>query len=290
MIDFHLHSTASDGYLAPRELANYLLLSGVTTFALTDHDSIGGNAEICQAATELGLTCISGIELSCLLGESTIHLLGYFQEPEPTVLRERLTEIQRWRAERNPRIIEKLQTLGFPITLELAQAESTDGGQLGRPHIARALLKLKAVKTQDEAFSKYLGNGKAAYVEKDRLQLPDAVKLVHEAGGVAILAHPMIYKDLVTKASLTRFIQKVIETGIDGIEAHYPEHSIPDRVRIEKECLARNLLVTGGSDFHGPVNGYLQPGKGMGDLKVPDSILKPLLDRIAERYAARTVT
>ncbi|MDK9700385.1 MAG: PHP domain-containing protein [bacterium] len=286
MIDLHLHSTASDGFLTPRELANYLQHRGVSAFALTDHDTMHGNSEVFDEALKLGLTCIPGIELSCLFEKYSIHLLGYFQEPLPGLLQERLIDIQRWRAERNPRIIEKLQSLGFPVTMLMAEREASDGGQIGRPHIARALLKLNIVKSQEEAFNKYLGSGKPAYVEKDRLQLIEAVQLIHAAGGAAILAHPMIYP-FVSKLTLSRFLNKAIETGIDGIEAHYPEHSIPVRLRIERECVKRNLLFTGGSDFHGPVTGPLQPGIGMGDLKVPEMVLQPLLERITERHAAR---
>ncbi len=269
-IDLHLHSTASDGYLSPCELMRFVQENGVTLCSLTDHDTLDGVAEAIAEADRIGLRCIPGIELSCLIETKSVHLLAYFNRVAPPLLVEKLAEIQRWRAERNPKMVAKLQALGFSITMDQVASEA-GGGQIGRPHIARVLLQQGAVKTIDEAFEKFLTPGKPAYVEKDRLFLKDAVKLVHDAGGIAVLAHPLVY-NFMQPTLLKWLVNIAIEAKIDGVEAFYTDHRQHQRKAIEQLTQEAGLLVSGGSDFHGPINGLVKPGIGYGDLKIPDYV------------------
>ena len=284
MIDLHLHSSASDGLLNPAELVSYAKSRGITVCALTDHDTMDGVAEAMSQAEKEGVTCLAGIELSCSVAGKSLHLLGYFRDAAPAVMAERLVEIQQWRAERNPKMVAKLQMLGINITMDDVREEA-NGGILGRPHIARVMVKRSIVKTPDEAFDKYLGYGKPAYVEKKRLSLEDAVALVHRSGGAAILAHPLVYH-FMKPTLLSWILQAARDAGADGAEAFYPEHKTAHRRRIIHKCEELGLLVTGGSDFHGPRHGMLQPGIGTGDLLVPAERVEPLLQCIERRQKA----
>ncbi len=279
MTDLHLHSTASDGYLSPGDLMRYVKESGVKLCALTDHDTMDGIAEASEVAIQIGIRCISGIELSCLSDDKSVHLLGYFNCIAPATLMKELVEIQKWRAKRNPKMLDKLQELGISISMNEVKQEA-NGGQIGRPHIARAMIKKGVVRNLDEAFEKYLGNGKPAYIEKDRLSLHDAVTLVHNSGGIAILAHPMVY-NFVNHSTVGLLCDASVKAGVDGIEAYYTEHKKADRKRIEHLTKRAGLLVTGGSDFHGPTTGFVQPGRGYGDLALPEEYITEFLAKIA---------
>lgn len=279
MIDLHLHTTASDGLLSPKDLIHYIHSLKISVCAVTDHDTNEGVLEAVTEAKRIGVHCVSGIELSCLVGKDSVHLLGYFFDEQPEPLSSKVKqEIQQWRAERNPKMIQKLQDLGFEIQMEDVLAEAK-GGQVGRPHIARALVKIGAVKDIDEAFDLYLGEGKAAYVDKVRMDLRDGVNLIHKSGGAAILAHPFVYP-FIKEYGLKRFIRTAKDYGVDGVEAYYSEHTTSQRRRLERYAMEFGLIVTGGSDFHGPVDSELQPGKGLGNLLVPDELVQPLMERI----------
>ncbi|MCX7835610.1 MAG: PHP domain-containing protein [bacterium] len=279
MIDLHLHTTASDGLLTPKDLVRYIHSLQISACAVTDHDTNEGVAEAIDEAKRIGMCCLSGIELSCLIGNESVHLLGYFLEEQPEPLNSIVkNEIQRWRAERNPKMVEKLQNLGFPIQMNDVLAEA-NGGQIGRPHLARVLVKIGVVKSVDEAFDLYLAEGRPAYVDKIRMELKDGVQLIHESGGAAILAHPFVYP-FIKAYGLKRLVRTAKENGVDGIEAYYSEHTTSQRRRLERYAMEFGLIVTGGSDFHGPIDGQLQPGKGLGNLNVPDELLQPLMDRI----------
>lgn len=250
-IDLHTHSNASDGTLPPREVVRLAKERGLQALALTDHDTIDGLAEAVTAGQELGLEVIPGVEISArhAHGLGSMHILGYFLDYKSELLAQRLAVLKQARKDRNPQIIAKLNGLGIPITL--AQVERISGsGQMGRPHIARALYEGGRVRSIQEAFDLYLGNNGLAYVSKFRFPPDEAIGMIRDAGGLAVLAHPFTL-GLHTFESLRPLLQELMVLGLAGLECYYPEHS-PEQQALYLS-LARNLglLITGGSDFHG---------------------------------------
>jgi predicted metal-dependent phosphoesterase TrpH len=249
-VDLHTHSNASDGTLPPRDLVRLAKERGLAALALTDHDTIDGLPQAVAAGVEWGIEIIPGVEISAKhTTQSSMHILGYFLDYENGILAQRLAVLKQARLDRNPQIIAKLRGRGFPITMEEVERIS-GGGQVGRPHIARALLESGQVRSIQEAFDIYLGNNGLAYVNKYRFPPPEAIAMIREAKGIAVLAHPFTL-GLHTAETLRPVLQNLKALGLAGIECYYPEHS-PDREALYLS-LARELglLITGGSDFHG---------------------------------------
>jgi len=248
-VDLHTHSTASDGSLPPREVVRLARERGLAAVALTDHDTIDGLEEAVAAGAELGVEVIPGVEISAKHPGGSMHILGYFLDWQSRTLAARLAVLQQARAERNPRIIAKLNALGIPLTLAQVEAVS-GGGQIGRPHIARALWEAGFVGSIQEAFDLYLSNQGRAYVEKFRFPPEEAIAMIREAGGVAVLAHPFTLNPP-DPGELRRLLRDLAALGLAGVECYYPEHT-PEQEALYLE-LARELklAVTGGSDFHG---------------------------------------
>jgi predicted metal-dependent phosphoesterase TrpH len=248
-VDLHTHSTASDGSLTPRELVRLAKERGLAAIALTDHDTVDGLPEAMAAGAEFGLEVIPGVEISArhLLG--SMHILGYFLDYTSPRLAERLAVLKQARKERNPRIVAKLNALGIPLTLAQVEAVA-GGGQVGRPHIARALLVGGYVRDLQEAFDIYLGNQGKAYVSKFRFPPEEALAMIREAGGIPVLAHPFTL-NLHTLPDLRRLLQELQPLGLAGVECYYPEHSPEQEALYLRAARDAGLLVTGGSDFHG---------------------------------------
>ncbi len=249
LIDLHTHSNASDGTMAPQEVVRLAQERGLTAIALTDHDTIDGLAEAVAAGEKLGVEVIPGVEISAKYPDNTMHILGYFLKYEDARLDERLAVLKQARKDRNPQIIAKLNALGIPLKME--QVERISGrGQMGRPHIARALYEVGYVRSIQEAFDIYLGNTGKAYVSKFRFPPKEALEMIREAKGVPVLAHPFTL-GLSKPDELKSLLQNLMGLGLAGIEVFYPEHG-PDREALYYS-LARELglLITGGSDFHG---------------------------------------
>ncbi len=241
-IDLHVHSTASDGTFSPSEVVGLALELGLDVIALTDHDTLDGIDEAKKAAENTPLEVVSGIELSCEGDVTEVHILGYFVENGREVLESTLQKIRDVRFERARKIVEKLAALGVPVPFERVQ-EIAGGEVIGRPHIAQALVEAGHVTSTQEAFDKYIANDGPAYVPRYRLTPSQAVDLIHRAGGVAVLAHPV-------RINYRKWLPELIEIGIDGVEAYYPEHP-PSLVQwLEKFAAEHRLIVTGGSDFH----------------------------------------
>jgi hypothetical protein len=248
LIDLHTHSTASDGSFHPSELVEYAAKKGAAAIALTDHDTIDGLAEALLAASQRGLELVPGLEISADQPGGTMHILGYFVDPDDPVLQQELRRLQEARRERNPKIIAKLQQLGIPITYD--QVRALAEGQVGRPHIAQALLRIGAVTTLDEAFKKFLTKGAPAYVEKFRYPPEKAIDLIIRAGGVPVLAHPFTLKST-SPDELRRIVSTLKDQGLAGLECLYPEHSAEQTRRYSVMAKELGLAVTGGTDFHG---------------------------------------
>jgi predicted metal-dependent phosphoesterase TrpH len=277
-LDLHLHTTHSDGSFTPTEVLELAHKAGVTALAITDHDITTGIPEATATGQQLGIEVIPGIEISSIVGDSELHILGYFLDWRDAQLNERLTTLRESRHRRNPQIIERLQALGIEITYDEVRAlAGTDS--VGRPHIARVLMEKKVVASAKEAFDQFLANGKPAYVPRDLPSPAEAIQWIKAAKGLAVLAHPTWVKT--TEGTLTDLVQQLKADGLDGVEVHYSTHTA--RQTREYLSLAKQLglLVTGGSDFHGLTKPDIEVGIGKGTLHIPDSLLPKLKDAAA---------
>ena len=277
-IDLHIHSTASDGTLSPQEiLANAKNLE-LRAIAITDHDTVDGTKAALESGIPPGLEFVTGVEISAdipspFYSGGSLHILGYFIDPQEPELERALKVLQDARADRNPKIIRKLQSMGLDITLAEAE-EISGGGQVGRPHIAQVLVKKGMVNSTREAFDNYLAKDQAAYVGKYRLTAQRAVELILQAGGLPVCAHPFSLEFGPDK--LFEFLTQLKEWGLAGLEVYYPQHS-PDMVsRYFGMAQKLDLLITGGSDFHGASKPDIQMGTGKGDLFVPLDLFERL--------------
>lgn len=245
-VDLHMHSTASDGSRAPADVVRAARRANLSAIALTDHDSVAGLAEAEAAAAELGVRVVKGVELSAVEGETETHLLGlHLRDTE--VLERGLAALRDMRTRRGQSIVERLNALGVSVSFEsvLAQAGT---GVVGRPHVARALIAEGWATDARDAFDRYLGAGRPAYVAKEQLSMPDAIAMIHAAGGIAVLAHP--------GAGGTRErIEALRAIGLDGVEVKHPSHSSSDTTRLRGLCEMFGLLPSGGSDWHGAAEG-----------------------------------
>jgi predicted metal-dependent phosphoesterase TrpH len=272
-IDLHLHTTHSDGSLSPAEVLRLAHKAGVTALAITDHDIVSGIPEAIAVGTDLGIEVISGVEISSRVGKSELHILGYclrWQDPE---LDQRLAALRASRHSRNPQIIEHLRSLGLDVTYEEVRTlAGTDA--VGRPHIARLLMDKHYASSAKDAFDRYLAEGRPAYVARELPAPADAIAWIRAAGGVAVLAHPTWAN--VSGEGLNRLLMNLKTEGLGGIEVHYSTHT--KRQTMDYLDLAKrlDLLITGGSDFHGITKPDIEVGTGRGDLKVPRRLLDPL--------------
>ncbi|MBI5583709.1 MAG: PHP domain-containing protein [Deltaproteobacteria bacterium] len=273
LIDLHTHSTASDGSFSPRALVEYAVKKGAAAIALTDHDTIEGLPEALHVAGAMGLELVPGLEISADHPGGTMHILGYFINPEDPVLGQELNRLQEARRERNPKIIAKLQNLGIPVTYDQVRALAV--GQVGRPHIAQAMLQIGAVKTLDEAFKKFLTKGAPAYVEKFRYPPEKAVALIIRAGGVPVLAHPFTLK-FASPDELRGHVSALKDQGLKGLECLYSEHSTEQTRRYSLLAADLGLAVTGGTDFHGKNKESVDLLTGYGALRIPYRLLEEL--------------
>jgi predicted metal-dependent phosphoesterase TrpH len=273
-IDLHTHSTASDGARPPAEVARAAKAAGLSAFALTDHDTIAGLADAREAAAHVGIRLVNGVELSAVEGDTETHVLG-LHLAEFGELEHRLVELREMRLTRAARIVDRLNALQIPVTIEAVLREAA-GGAVGRPHVARAMIAGGWALDFREAFDKYLGNGKPAYVPKDRLSIADAIGLIHRAGGLAILAHPGGGCPRERVASLAA-------VGLDGIEVLHPSHSWDDSRRLDAWASELDLVRSGGSDWHGASDA----SRMLGVMRVPGQWLAEQTSRVAARASRR---
>lgn len=273
-IDLHIHSTQSDGTYTPEEIATYANTKGLSAIALTDHDSIGGVLSCQKAGEALGLKVIPGIELSASYGQLEVHILGYGIDITNTSFLKCLEELAHNRYTRNMLILQKLNDLGLNITMVDLNPTSHPNIVLTRAHFASALLKKGYISHLQEAFDRYLGSGKPAYVPKNHLSAKDCIHLIHSAGGLAILAHPTLYK--LNKVNMYNLINILITEGLDGLECMYPSYTPAQTKDFIRLCKKYHLICTGGSDFHGENKPGLDLGVGYGSLEVPETFLEGL--------------
>ncbi len=282
MIDLHTHSTASDGTVRPQALVEEAVKAGLSTIALTDHDTVDGVAEFRSAAEQTDIDAVPGVEVAARWYETSLHIVGLYISPSDPDLLELLARIRKNRQERNARILERLDNLGRPVS-EATVTRAAGGTVIGRPHIARALVEHGHCRNSREAFEHYLGRRAPAYIRRE-LPLPhEAISRIHEANGVAIWAHPVGIREQ-PYSKLRRVLEKLVDVGLDGIEAYYSEYT-REQEKLMQDLAEKYALVTsGGSDFHGENFPDIALGRGRGNLEVPDSIVRPLQQR-AGMYA-----
>ena len=273
--DLHLHTNASDGQYSPAELVE--LARKFDIIAITDHDTTEGVAPAQQAARQQGAPAvIPGIELSAEDADGDVHMLGYYVDIENTEFQATLTRFRDNRYRRGQLMLEKLAAMGMPLQWERVEAIAK-GGAIGRPHIARAMLEAGYVESVKDAFNRFISNDGPAYVARTRLSPEEAVALIHSAGGVAVLAHPGLLNDY--RAMLLR----LIAVGLDGVEVNHPSNSETARLDLRGIATSANLIMTGGSDFHGP---SIKPDIQMGMVSPPDGAVDAL-KLASKRYAEK---
>jgi len=245
-VDLHAHSTASDGSRAPADVVREAKRIGLAALALTDHDTLDGIPEAAATGAELGVRLVPGVELSAVEGDVETHILGLHLS-DTREMESQLVALREMRRSRAERMVKRLNDLGVRIEFA-AVLEQSAGGAIGRPHVARAMIAEGWAVDFRDAFDRYLGNGKAAYVGKDRLPVTDAIGLIHRAGGLAILAHP-------SHSGTRERVAAFVEQGIDGVEVRHPSHSPDDTMRLSALVEHFSLVPSGGSDWHGAAVG-----------------------------------
>ena len=280
-IDLHLHTTASDGAFSPADLVRMAYEAGLDCIAITDHDSTDGVAIAQEAGQGLGVRVIAGIEFNTMWHGQSVHVLGYFVDTEHSELQAVIARQRDGRLYRAQKMIEKLAALDMPLEWEEILA-GADGGAVGRPHIAKAMLAQGYVSAANEAFDRYLGHGMPAYVEQPKLAPAEAVALLHRAGAAAGLAHPYNVEGA-DQVDLDSLVPELAAAGLDAIEAHYTGYGAEQRADILSMAARFDLIPTGGSDFHG---GGILPQAELGAIHVPVESLQSLEATIEQRALA----
>jgi 3',5'-nucleoside bisphosphate phosphatase len=275
-VDLHAHSTASDGSRAPADVIAAARAAGLAAIALTDHDTMAGVREATAAGQALGVRVVPGVELSAMEGEREVHVLGlHIEHVDP--IEHTLTTLRDQRVVRAQQIVQKLNELGVPITFDavLAQAGS---GAIGRPHLARVLISEGWARDSRDAFDRYLGAGKPAFVAKHRLTVAEAIDLIHTGGGLAVLAHP-------GPEGRRDAVERYAAIGLDGLEVRHPGHNSEDTSRLGALVDFFGLVPSGGSDWHGASEGQ----RTLGVMRVPGEWLERQDARVASRRTGARV-
>jgi predicted metal-dependent phosphoesterase TrpH len=264
-VDLHIHTTASDGVLSPAQVVQVAIGKGLEAIAITDHDTTDGIDQAVAAAGSEQLEVIPGIELSAEDGPREVHILGYYIDHRDHALQERLAVLRRARRERAWKMVEKLDTMGVPLSWERVLEIAGETSAFGRPHIAQALLERGYVGSVNEAFDRYIGLRGPAYVSRYKLTPAEAVKMIVDAQGLPVLAHPRGQEDVVPRLAAL---------GLVGLECYYPSYSEEERALLARLAHQHNLVATGGSDFHGYNGG--NAAVSLGEMPVPLESLERL--------------
>lgn len=274
MIDLHTHSTCSDGTDPPERIPELAAAAGCTAVALTDHDTFAGLPAAKARAAALGIRLVPGCEVSCRYRGASAHVLVYFADDPDTPLAEELARLRDDRVSRNRRLAARLEELGLPVTYEELVAEAAGEESAGRPHVAAVLVRHGAADSIPDAFDRWLGEGRPAYVPKSRVPPADIAAVARASGAVAVLAHPLSLG--LAPAELDAAVGELAECGFAGIESYYARYAPGTRAELVAIAARHHLVATGGSDYHGSVKGGLTVGRGEGDLDVPDEVLASL--------------
>lgn len=273
IIDLHVHSTESDGTLTPEDLVAEAKKAGLAAFALTDHDTCQGVCKAMPLAASAGIELIPGIELSTDYHGKEVHIVGLYIDIENEQLLKKTAEYRKCRSERNALMVEALRKEGLSITMEELVAENPDC-VITRANIARFLYEHGQIKSVREAFDRYIGDHCKCYVGRLKVASTDAVRLIKEAGGTAILAHPLLYG--LSNTNLQKMIDELKLVGLDGLEAIYSTYTTGEEQQMKRLARENGLLISGGSDFHGSNKPDIALGRGRGHLYIPYSVLETI--------------
>lgn len=257
-VDLHVHTTASDGAYPPRQVVEMSVRLGLRAIAIADHDTTAGVPEAQQAAAASALEAIAAVEINAEFGHTELHVLGYYVELGSERLQGVLSHLREGRLGRAQTMVKRLGAMGLPLEWERVLEIAGEGAAVGRPHVAQALVERGYAASTADAFARYIGKGGPAHVERFKLTPAQAIALIREAGGVAVLAHPLQLMDAVPE---------LVSAGLAGLEAYYPGYSARETGFLLELAARYGLLVTGGSDFHG---GGIQPESRLGEIEAPE--------------------
>jgi predicted metal-dependent phosphoesterase TrpH len=283
--DLHCHSVFSDGTHTPEELIALAKKKNLIGISLTDHDTIDGIEDLLTAGKAQQVNTITGIELSTNHGSLPVHILGYGFDHKNLSLHKNLEKIQHTRKIRNHKIFENIRKMGIDITW--AQIKKIAGdGQIGRPHFAQFFIRQGRARNNAEAFSLYLRKDCPAYAEREILPIQDAIQIIHKSHGLAVIAHPGMLP--CNKEMMIQHINTFIDMGLDGIEVYYPTHSKTLRNRLLQLCSEKDLVVTGGSDYHGGI----RPNTSLGGFQrkhfIPAAVFTNLMKHLTDHSKQKT--
>ncbi len=270
-IDMHIHTTCSDGGSTPEEIIGMARSINLEAIAITDHDTLAGIKPALYEGLAKGVEVIPGVELGSYLQGEEIHILGYLVDINDRLFIEELEILRKARIQRMEKMVKKLQELGFDVTMGMIM-DISQRGSMGRPHLARAMIKIGAVKTIYEAFERYLGEGRPAYIPRHKMAPVEAVTLIKSAGGAPVLAHPGLNRPGFS-------LEDLIKAGLVGIEADHPSHSPEQTTYFKQLARQKGLITTGGSDYHSPEQ---KDGNRFGAITVPFSVVEKLKKRVAK--------
>jgi len=285
MIDLHVHSNHSDGTLSPEELVTLAIDTGVSAFALTDHDTVSGITEAKEAAAHVALTgasvtVISGTEISAAYQKKDIHILGLFIDETDPVLLHALEEAVSAREARNELMAERFRSLNIPVTLDELRLMNPNT-VITRAHFAKFLIEHHYVKNSEEAFRRFLNYDAPCFVSREYMQPERAISLILQAGGIPVLAHPLLYK--LPPAELEALLRRLTDAGLKGLEVYYSSNTGFDEQICYSLANRYGLFMTGGTDFHGANKPNLFLGTGRNhNLNIPEELLAPLLNYVKQ--------
>jgi len=268
-IELHAHSSASDGCFSPEEIVRLASSSRISSLAITDHDTVAALAPARAAGAACGVEVISGVELSAIYQDREIHFLGYFIDERSDFLIEKLEDLVENRLARAERIVRKFNALGYPITLDEVKTAAGQEGLLGRPHVALVLMRHGIVDSITEAFQRFLNPGRPGYVPRLKLSHSEAIGLIIKAHGLPVLAHPGLDFPLA-------LLPECLEAGLLGIECYHPRHTAVQTKRYVEIARKNNLIISGGSDFHGYER---EDWQNLGNFSPPETLRQLLNER-----------
>ena len=272
-VDLHVHSSYSDGTLTPTELVILAKKQNLSAMALTDHDTIVGVREAIDAGVAHDLEIIPGIELSSSYGAKEIHIVGLFVDYKDRQFNESLENLRDIRTERNLKIIKKFKDLGIEISFDEMQ-QLYGNAVVTRAHFADYLLLKGYIKNRNEAFERYIGENGPCFMPREKLTPEQTIKLVLDAGGVPVLAHPTLYH--LGNSEMNKLLLYLCRSGLKGIEAMYSTYSMGEELQMRKLAKENHLIISGGSDYHGGNKPYINLGTGRGRLAIPYDVLDGL--------------
>ncbi|MGN0572596.1 MAG: PHP domain-containing protein [Acutalibacteraceae bacterium] len=279
LIDLHTHSIMSDGSMTPAEVVREAKKAGLTAIALSDHDTVDGVREAVAEGEKIGVEVIPAIEFS-VISKTETHILGYFIDIDSPLLSEALKSIIDTRRERNEITCRKLNELGFDVTMEEALAIAPNGF-IGRAHYARLLMDKGYTSSVKEGFDLYLENGKYAYCGKQSMTDEEAVRLIKDCGGLAFVAHLHLTK--LGDGELLEFLTRLKAAGLDGVEGYYTEYTPEMQEKYQAMASQLGLMLSGGTDFHAAMKPHISIGKGLGNLKVPYSLVEKMKEKLNQK-------